>query len=267
MEELYASLNVHDSFPELANVDLEFVQILLMARDLKINIRKRAIGSFFEWDKLDRATKGRQQPLGESLNPQSPEPEGTDCITGTKLHQYTMKAIKKRTPALLTAIRKFNSYCSRLAELHNPDWGIPLPTALPTKLDELRGNGSTILMEDVWISQAPGEVPRWLEDVDVREGIRAMLKIERCREERVRIGAEADNLCRWFGREMSAVEVALELPSSTSAFTLSICCNYLNSSFQMIPSRFYYYNTERASGLSRLSGRIPWPLAFVLTLI
>ncbi|KIK01824.1 hypothetical protein K443DRAFT_122207 [Laccaria amethystina LaAM-08-1] len=176
VEELYASLNVHDSFPELANVDLDF----------------------FEWDKLDRATKGRQQPLG------------------TKLHQYTMKAIKKRTPALLTAIRKFNSYCSRLAELHNPDWGIPLPTALPTKLDELRGNGSTILMEDVWISQAPGEVPRWLEDVDVWEGIRAMLKIERCHEERVRIGAEADNLCRWFGREMSAVEVALELPSNDS---------------------------------------------------
>ena len=64
VEELYASLNVHDGFPELADVDLEFVRTLLMARDLKINIRKRAIGSFFEWDKLDQATKGRHQPLG-----------------------------------------------------------------------------------------------------------------------------------------------------------------------------------------------------------
>ena len=61
---LYASLNVHDKFPELKGVNLEFVQILLMARDLKINIRKRAIGSFFEWDKLDRAIGGKEKMLG-----------------------------------------------------------------------------------------------------------------------------------------------------------------------------------------------------------
>ena len=64
-EVLYASLNVHHSFPELRGLDLEFVRVLLMARDLKINIRKRAIGSFFEWDKLDRAAGGRDDALGE----------------------------------------------------------------------------------------------------------------------------------------------------------------------------------------------------------
>ena len=61
---LYSSLNVHKQFPELTNVSLDFVQILLMARDLKINIRKRAVGSFFEWDKLDRAVGGKDKPLG-----------------------------------------------------------------------------------------------------------------------------------------------------------------------------------------------------------
>ena len=131
-------------------------------------------------------------------------------IAGTKLHQSTLKVIQKRKPALLTVIRKFNKYCATLAELHKPEWGIPLPVTL----DSLRGNGSTVLMEDVWISQTPGTLPRWLEDSDVREGIRAMLKIDRCREERLRLGIEADNLCRWFGRELSAVETALVLPSS-----------------------------------------------------
>ena len=63
-EALYSSLNVPDRFPELANVGLKFVQILFMARDLKINIRRRAIGSFFEWDKLDRAVSGKDKPLG-----------------------------------------------------------------------------------------------------------------------------------------------------------------------------------------------------------
>jgi hypothetical protein len=65
VEDLYASLNVHDSFPELRGINLEFARTLLMARDLKINIRKRAIGSFFEWDKLDRAVGGRDETLGK----------------------------------------------------------------------------------------------------------------------------------------------------------------------------------------------------------
>jgi len=64
-ETLYSSLNMHDQFPELSHVDLDFVRILLMARDLKINIQKRAVGSFFEWDRLDRAVGGKDKPLGE----------------------------------------------------------------------------------------------------------------------------------------------------------------------------------------------------------
>ena len=64
-ERLYTSLNVHNSYPELQGMSLEFVRTLLLARDLKINIRKRAIASFFEWDKLDSAMGGRSNPLGK----------------------------------------------------------------------------------------------------------------------------------------------------------------------------------------------------------
>jgi hypothetical protein len=67
VEALYSSLNVHDRFPELHGINLEFVRILLMARDLKMNVRKRAIASFFEWDKLDRAVGGAQQALGKFM--------------------------------------------------------------------------------------------------------------------------------------------------------------------------------------------------------
>ena len=69
VENLYTSLNVHDSFPELNGLSLDFVQTLFMARDLKINIRKRAITSFFEREKLDRAVGRKQTPLG--TNPPS----------------------------------------------------------------------------------------------------------------------------------------------------------------------------------------------------
>ncbi|KAG0699786.1 hypothetical protein DFH29DRAFT_983380 [Suillus ampliporus] len=146
VEVLYSSLNIHNKFLELKGIDLDFVRILLMARDLKINIRKCAITSFFEWDKLDRAVGGAQQALG------------------TKLHQQTRKAIAKRQPALMTAIRKFNSYCEQLDLLYDPD------------------------------------------------GIRTLLKRDQCREEQVRLGTEADNLCRFFGEELAALEFALRIP-------------------------------------------------------
>jgi hypothetical protein len=112
----------------------------------------------------------------------------------------------------MNAIHKFNRYCEVLEKLHHPEWNIPLPEPLPTQLAVLRD--SSILMEDVWITRSQGEVPKWLEDADVREGIRAVLKLDRCAEERHRLGVEADNLCRWFGRELSAIEVALSMLSS-----------------------------------------------------
>lgn len=68
VEQLYASLNVQEKFPELAGVDVEFVRTLLLARDMKINIRKRSIGSFMEWERLDQAAGGKHQALGVSYS-------------------------------------------------------------------------------------------------------------------------------------------------------------------------------------------------------
>lgn len=68
VEELYVSLNLTDEFPDIQGLPLAFIRTLLLARDLKINIRKRAIGSFFEWGKLDRAAGGGDEPLGSHLS-------------------------------------------------------------------------------------------------------------------------------------------------------------------------------------------------------
>lgn len=69
-------------------------------------------------------------------------------------------------------------------------------------------------MEDVWITPSVDQIPPWLEDIDVRQGIRGMLKVDRCLEEQRRLGMEGDNMCRWFGRELSALEVAIATPNS-----------------------------------------------------
>lgn len=129
-----------------------------------------------------------------------------------KLHQKTRKAISKRQPALMAAIKKFNKYCERLNELYDPAYAIPLPTPLPTKLVYLRNDQT--LCQDVWISPSASNIPRWLEDADVRDGIRGLLKHDRCCEEQRCLGIEADNMCRWFGLELCAVELALCQPES-----------------------------------------------------
>jgi hypothetical protein len=103
VETLYMSLNLHDKFPELKGVDLNFVRTLLLARDLKINIRKQAIASFFEWDKLDRAVGGAQQTLGNisyfslmssltSFRNQTPPTDTQgDCETSARIDDCHLK--------------------------------------------------------------------------------------------------------------------------------------------------------------------------------
>lgn len=43
-----------------------------------------------------------------------------------------------------------------------------------------------------------------------------MLKLDRYQEELRRLDSEGDNLCRWFGQEISALEVAIATPAGIS---------------------------------------------------
>ncbi|KAJ2911799.1 hypothetical protein MD484_g8611, partial [Candolleomyces efflorescens] len=194
LDTLYASLNITESFPALRGLPFDVVHKLLLARDLKINIRKRAIGSFFENERLEQASGGRHESLG------------------TKEHQKVRAAIQKRKPPFLSAIRRFNKLCDELKELLKPEWNVPVPEALPTDVHKLRTKSH--IMEDVWIEQSVGQTPRWIESPEVRHGIRAMLSLDRCREERVRLGKEGDNMCRWFGSELTKTRLAMANPST-----------------------------------------------------
>ncbi|KAF7334522.1 hypothetical protein MVEN_02281700 [Mycena venus] len=76
-EELYTSLNIGGSFPELADLPQPFVHTLLILNDLKTVIQRHAIASFQEWEALDRAVVGQRESLD------------------TKLYQATCNAISK----------------------------------------------------------------------------------------------------------------------------------------------------------------------------
>ncbi|KAK1223885.1 hypothetical protein PQX77_013219 [Marasmius sp. AFHP31] len=185
-EGLYGTLNIGDQFPNLKNIPLEFLHNLLLARDLKLTIRKKAIGSFFEWDRLDQAVGG----AGEAL--------------GTRAHQLTRNSISRRAAAFENQIRKFNQHVTYIEQHHWPSYHIPVPHKLPTQLAALRDLETSHLLEDVCVTQME-EPPKWLVDENARKGTRALLTLDRCAEERARLQAEAFNLCSWFRCELQAL--------------------------------------------------------------
>lgn len=98
VDNLFASLRIPETYPSLDGVNLEFIQALLQARDLKANIRKRANESFFEYDRLDQAVGGKANPLGKFANYAiyiwvSEGQQGQNCIN-THEKQYQKEHLR-----------------------------------------------------------------------------------------------------------------------------------------------------------------------------
>ncbi|KIK15257.1 hypothetical protein PISMIDRAFT_115432, partial [Pisolithus microcarpus 441] len=75
-------------------------------------------------------------------------------------------------------------------------------------------------LQDVWISPSAGEMPQWLEDSAVHNGICVLLKCNQCCEEQWCLGVEADNMCQLFGIELCAVELVLQQSENSPFFLL-----------------------------------------------
>ena len=113
----------------------------------------------------------------------------------------------------MKALETYNTYCKTLAKIAPLDCPVPIPKPLPTELGPLREDPD--LMQDIWITPlSPSEpMPPWLQDPNVWRGIRALLKLDRCKEERERLDREANNLCRWYGRMLVSIETVLRIPA------------------------------------------------------
>src|ERR1700748_3631781 len=131
---------------------------------------------------------------------------------GTKRHQRTRDSMKKRRKPLVTSIERFNAYVDKLRSLKDPQWNIAIPGKLPVDPTALQEDPD--LLDDVWIStnESPESLPpRWFTDVNVRKGIKAQQKLDRCMEERERLEQEGRNLIRWFSDEFSTLKLAATL--------------------------------------------------------
>lgn len=119
--------------------------------------------------------------------------------------------MKKRMPALVRAVARYNTLCDRLRDLLPPGKTFPLPERLPEDLATLKND--PLLLEDVWItSDTPAGL--WLTDKAIRRGIRAQHILDRCAEESIRLKQEERSLYAWVYNEVLALEHAIHDPDS-----------------------------------------------------
>jgi len=105
-----------------------------------------------------------------------------------------------------------------MAEIYNPQWEIPLPEPLSFSLTDLKDPDKSNLWEDIWTDASFDVNQPWLKDPNTRLGIKAMLKMKRCDEEQTRLAWEGENLSYWYGRELAALEFAIQIPACELLF-------------------------------------------------
>jgi hypothetical protein len=139
----------------------------------------------------------------------------SQILTEQKLYSHTESAVKRREKGIQNLALEYNKQCAKVAQLirdKNAPRGAFAPRSIPDgqlwKLDV-----DDEIWEDVGLDDDETEQqttpPLWLCDDGVRAGIKALLQIDRCREEDVRLKKERAALQVWFPEEWALVNCAL----------------------------------------------------------
>lgn len=131
-----------------------------------------------------------------------------------KDHAQTKASIHRSEKGITAVINKYNKLVEEMAG-HKRDRKAPSKTVLPRLVDAkmiFRLDVDELLWQD-----DPGlgeedceELPRWLSDDNVREGIVAMLECDRCKEEIERLDHECTAMQQWLADELGAIQAALQ---------------------------------------------------------
>ncbi|KAK7436273.1 hypothetical protein VKT23_019237 [Stygiomarasmius scandens] len=85
-----------------------------------------------------------------------------------------------------------------------------------------------LIWQDIGLDEDEGAPPPWLKDEDVCKGIKAMLEINRCDEEKDRLLVEMQSLQEWFTEEWMVLMKTLGIiDCETTRYHLELRCRYL----------------------------------------
>lgn len=127
------------------------------------------------------------------------------------LEEHIWLAVNRKNPSIQQNVKNYNDLCKEIVNLIKHDvslWNKAPP--VPINPDTLY---SAQMDKNIWQdcrldNEESGEIPAWLADEGVREGIRLMLALDRCNKERVQLIDKCCLLQEWFMEEWACVVAA-----------------------------------------------------------
>ncbi|KDQ08818.1 hypothetical protein BOTBODRAFT_118161, partial [Botryobasidium botryosum FD-172 SS1] len=168
-----------------------YLRARMNARALRSRIRARIIEHKFERTKIERAFRRQMQQ--------------------EKNHAHTNASIHRRKGSIVALIRKFNKLVDDMKDLRR-DGKAPTESKLPRKLDSAKifrlDVDDDLWQDDPGLGDDAGDVPGWLGNDKIRDGIVAMLEQDRCLEEEERLQHERGSMQEWITSEVRTITAA-----------------------------------------------------------
>jgi len=136
---------------------------------------------------------------------------------------HTKSAVSRRDPGIKTLANSFNRQVQTMKQLKAtiPRYRME---AIPATIDLKRMFAVDVfsqLWDDRGLIAGEGGVDRWKVDQDVKEGIRLVLELDRCREERERLDLEVSRLAAWAMSMATRLKVISDSLGMYCLFSLS----------------------------------------------
>ncbi|KAJ3509968.1 hypothetical protein NMY22_g16119 [Coprinellus aureogranulatus] len=192
VERRMKELGVSDQADLRALMNDKYLQVRVQAKALKDRIQGRLRNKKFELERLNRVY--HQASASER-----------------RLHEHVSGKFGRSQPSILALVKRYNNFCTDIEKMVQSGTA-PAGTIPPKRLD--RDNLFSLDVDDpIWddrgLTGLTADVPLWLGDDRVRDGIRGMLLKDRCDEERVYLQRELTSLVDWFWREWELVETSI----------------------------------------------------------
>ncbi|KAJ2911998.1 hypothetical protein MD484_g8421, partial [Candolleomyces efflorescens] len=170
----------------------KYLQIRMQAKALKTRIQSKLRNRKFELERLNRVY--HQASASER-----------------RLKTHVEGQFSRSEPNLLNLVKRYNSFCLEIEELIRAG-RTPSHVIAPKQLDR-EGLFALDVDDAIWddrgLDDHTQDIPLWLGDQSVKDGIKALLMVDRCAEEQQYLQKEVEALAAWFMEEWNLVEISL----------------------------------------------------------
>jgi hypothetical protein len=173
----------------------KYLQACMNTLALKKRIRSRLSQRKFELDGLERAYRHA-------------------TTSADKLRAHAETQIKHKEPGIQQLRRKYNELCQELESMINQ--GLAPRRAVAPHRIEKEGLFKLDVEDEIWQDiglddvEFEGEIPGWLGDDGIRQGIKSLLELDRCEEEERSLCKERQAMQEWMLEEWECVSEAIK---------------------------------------------------------